>query len=92
MLARTSPEWICPQVSVFPGAGSASITASALSSKTSPLGWRLDFSRAFPLVGFVLGSNRPRLASSNLTVERWGSTTHLCDPAARFHHHGRRAP
>jgi hypothetical protein len=28
---------------------SASITASALSSKTSPWGWRLDFSRAFPL-------------------------------------------
>jgi hypothetical protein len=71
---------------------SASITASALSSKTSPLGWRLGFFRAFPLVGFVLGSNRPRLASSNLTVDRWGSTTHLCDPAARFHHHGRQAP
>ena len=29
---------------------SASITASALSSKTSPWGWRLGFSRAFPLV------------------------------------------
>src|SRR5271157_652124 len=67
--------------------GSASITASALSSKTSPWGWRLGFSRAFPPVRFVFGSSRPRLASSNLPMELWGSTTHLCDPAARFHHH-----
>jgi transposase len=33
---------------------SASITASALSSNISPWGWRLGFSRAFPLVRFGL--------------------------------------
>ena len=59
----------------------ASITASALSSDTSPLGWRLGFSHAFPLVRFVFGASRPRLASSNLTMEPWGSTTHLYDPS-----------
>ena len=47
--------------------GGASITASALSSKTSPLGWRLVFSRAFPLVGFVFGScpTKARLVESH---------------------------
>src|SRR5208337_2494876 len=38
------------KMSMLEGNRSASITASALSSNISPLGWRLAFSRAFPLV------------------------------------------